>query len=93
MDKKVQFRMTTEEKEKLDKLSSLTKAKNNSDFIRKYINDLYDFLVPASKGICDFDFTIEKLIEEKEKAQNPWLSYSIQQKISLLEQLKRDYIK
>ena len=42
MDKKVQFRMTSEEKEKLHKLASLTGAKNNSDFIRKYINDLYE---------------------------------------------------
>lgn len=91
MDKKVQFRITSEEKVKLDELSSLTGAKNNSDFIRKYINDLYDFIYPVSSGISDIDYILKQLKEEKEKTTDPWESYSIQNKFSLLEQLKNKY--
>lgn len=92
MDKKVQFRITTEEKEKLDKLASLTGAKNNSDFIRKYINDLYDFIYPVTKGIYDFDDIIKKLQDDKEKSKEPWSSYVIQNKITILEELKKTYL-
>lgn len=92
MDKKVQFRMTSEEKEKLEKLASLTGAKNNSDFIRKYINDLYDFIYPAEKGLCDFDTVIKKLQEDKEKSKDPYSSYVIQNKITILEELKNTYL-
>lgn len=88
MSVKFQMRMSESEKERLDELSSITGSKNNSDFIRKYINDLYDFIHPVTKGISEIDYLLKKLKEEKENAEDPWQSYSIQSKISLLEEMK-----
>lgn len=91
MDKKVQFRMSEKEKERLEYLASVTGAKNKSDFIRSYINEMYDFLVPCNK--VNFDQIINDLKKEKENVKDSFSRFSIQNKISLLEQLQEDYEK
>lgn len=89
MDKKVQFRMSETEKERLEYLASVTGAKNKSDFIRSYINEMYDFLMPGNE--VNFDQIINDLKKEKINAKDAFIKFSIQNKISVLEQIQKDY--
>lgn len=81
------IRVTDEEKNKLIHLLELTGYDNMSNFIRSYINEVYDFLCSAPKGL-DLDLYIEKLKQDRDKEKDSFSKYKYNQKIRMLEEIK-----
>lgn len=87
-DSRIPVRVTEDEKKKANYIKDKLN-KNISEILRDYINDLYALLVPASE--VNFEKIICDLKKEKENAKDAFTGFTIQSKISVLEQLKKDY--
>lgn len=81
------IRVSEEEKQKLVHLLELTGSDSISKFIRDFINESYDFLCTAPKGL-DLDFYIEKLKFERDNEKDGFSKYKLNQKIRMLEEIK-----